>query len=117
MAFSDNYFSSNKKLILNDYASICEKVMYVTPLYCATKPTQEIEDDPDKEGQRYFNLMLKFSGESITKNVWISAITDEGTHLFIKTKILIEPLNGGEQQVLLQQTLYFNHNKKLLSMY
>ena len=61
--------------------------------------------------------MLKYENGSIVKTVWISAIPDKGTHLFIKAKISIEPRDNGVYQELLQQTIYFNHNKELKSMY
>ena len=58
MAFSDEYFEKNKKDILSNYYHYCEKITYPSPLYCSTKPTNELENNEALDRNRYFWLII-----------------------------------------------------------
>ncbi|MBU3130274.1 hypothetical protein [Clostridium tagluense] len=121
MVFNDDYFSKNKKEILTNYYSYCEKIKYPSPLYCSAKPTSELDNNQKADVNRYFNLFVKSDSKKITRTIWISAITDEGVLLFIKVKLRIHSLTKEEKAgyycELLQQTSYFKHNNELHSLY
>lgn len=121
MSFSEDFFDKNKKHILTNYFSYCEKIKYPSPLYCSAKPTSELKNNIEADRNRYFNLFVKADSEEIIKNIWISAITDEGVLLFIKVKLKIQSLMKNEKMgcyiQLLQQTSYFKHNNKLYTLY
>lgn len=121
MAFSENFFKKNKKEIIVNYFSYCEKVKYASPLYCSAKSTNESNNNAQVDINSYSNLFVKIEGKEIIKSIWISAITDEGVLLFIKVKLKIQELvknkKTGYHYQLLQQTSYFKHNKELYTLY
>lgn len=117
MAFSEDYFTLYQDEILNEYYSFCNRINYPSPLYCSTKPVNEVDDNNYIDINRYFFLFLKRENKNVIKNVWVSAITDEGVNLFINVKIEIQNHQDRFRIVLLQQTIYFNHNGKLHNLY
>ncbi|TCT17120.1 hypothetical protein EDC18_101418 [Natranaerovirga pectinivora] len=120
MAFSDEYFTKNQQKIVSKYFDYCEKVKYPSPLYCSAKPTSELENNSKADINRYFNLMIKICNEEI-KNIWVSAITDEGVLLFIKVKLKVDKrLNNQKTSYycqLIQQTSYFKHNRCITALF
>jgi hypothetical protein len=121
MTFSQDYFDKNKKSILVNYFSYCEKIKYPSPLYCSAKPTSELKNNIEKDRNRYFNLFVKAGCENFKKTIWISEITDEGVLLFIKVKLKIKLSMKNEKKhyyiQLLQQTSYFKHKNKLHTLF
>lgn len=121
MAFSEDFFDKNKKQIIANYFSYCEKIKYPSPLYCSAKPTSELKNNIESDRNRYFNLFVKANSNECIKTVWISAITDEGVLLFIKVKLKIQLQMINEKEgyyiQLLQQTSYFKHNNELYTLY
>lgn len=121
MAFNDDYFIKNKKDILTNYYSYCEKMSYISPLYCSAKPTSELDNNVKADINRYFNLFFNKDIKEIKRTIWISSITDEGVLLFIRAKINLYPIikEGKEGYCceLLQQTSYFKHNNELQPLY
>lgn len=45
MAFRETYFEKNKNDILNNYYKYCEAITYGSPLYCATKTTNNLKPE------------------------------------------------------------------------
>lgn len=117
MAFGEDYFDKNKKDILINYYKYCERVTYASPLYCSTKPTNELDNNKKADINRYFWLILNASSDNVTKNFWISAVTEEGILLFIKVKVRLKKTNMGMHISLLQQTTYYRSNDKLCALY
>lgn len=117
MAFSDEYFEKNKKDILSNYYHYCEKITYPSPLYCSTKPTNELENNEALDRNRYFWLIIKLYERKTIKNFWISAVTEDGILLFVKIKARLTCLENMSQIVLLQQTTYFKSQDELCALY
>lgn len=86
MAFSENYFETNKEHILKNYFTYCERVTYCSPLYCSTKSTNELENNDKADRNRYFWLVLKRCNTNCIKNFWISALTEEGIYCLLKLR-------------------------------
>lgn len=117
MAFNEDYFEKNKKDIINNYYKYCEKVEYNSPLYCATKPTNENYECDKENRKRYFWIILKCNEKTVIKNIWFSAVTEEGFLLFIKTKIKLEKIEEKVKVSLLQQTTYYKGRDGVVGLY
>lgn len=117
MAFNEKYFEKNKKDIINDYYRYCEKIEYNSPLYCATKPTSENYECNNENRKRYFWIILKCHEKTMIKNIWFSAVTEEGFLLFIKTKIKLEKIEEKVKVCLLQQTTYYKGRGGIVALY
>ena len=117
MAFNEEYFETNKKSIINDYYRYCEKVEYNSPLYCATKPTNENYECNEENRKRYFWIILKCHEKTMIKNIWVSAVTEEGFLLFIKTKVKLEKKEEKLKVSLLQQTTYYKGRSGIVALY
>lgn len=129
MAFSEEYFNTQKNEIINDYYSYCEKVEYNSPLYCATKPTSENLECSDENRKRYFWLFLNLGNKANKdkkdnedkregkKNIWITAVTEEGFLLFIKIKIEYMDTVQEQKISLLQQTTYYKSGGGIVPLY
>ncbi len=117
MAFNERYFEENKKEILDNYYKSCEKIEYCSPLYCATKPTNDNTEDIKDNRKRYFWIILNCSEKSIIKNVWFSAVTEEGLLLFIKAKLKLEKVDNRLKVNLLQQTTYYKGKNGIVALY
>lgn len=119
MAFGEDFFRKNEKDILENYYQYCEKVTYSSPLYCSTKPTGELENNEKADRNRYFWLVLKGnkSEDVVTKNFWVSAVTEEGILMFVKAKVKLENAQKSVHISLLQQTTYYKSRNKLCALY
>ena len=117
MAFNEKYFDKNKKEIIKYYYKFCESIQYSSPLYCSAKPTCELDNNDKADRSRYFWFILKSSKEDASKNVWFSAVTEEGVLLFIKAKLGFRSCEAGIQVNLLQQTTYYKMGKKIVALY
>lgn len=51
------------------------------------------------------------------KNIWFSAVTEEGFLLFIKTKIKLEKIEEKVKVCLLQQTTYYKGRGGIVALY
>lgn len=119
MAFGEKYFEENRKDIIRNYYKYCEKVAYVTPLYCSTKPTSELKNDSDIDRNRYYWLVLRSveKEDRVIKKFWIAAVTEEGIIMFVKVKAKIEKSEEKMGVWLLQQTTYYKSQGKLEVLY
>lgn len=117
MVFNEKYFETNKKDILKNYYKYCERIEYASPLYCATKPTNENYECSNENRKRYFWLVLKCHEKTIIKNLWFSAVTEEGFLLFIKTKLKLEKIDEKVGVTLLQQTTYYKGRGEVVALY
>lgn len=117
MAFSDDFMKKNKKDILNNYFAYCEKITYSSPLYCSAKPTSELKSNCLADRNRYFWLIIKKQENEEIKNIWISAVTEEGILLFVNAKVHIKELEEGCLIILLQQTTYYKSKNGLSPLY
>lgn len=115
MAFEEVYFETNKEDILKNYYQFCEKISYSAPLYCSSKPTNELECDSSSDKNRYFWLILKLplGINELIKSFWISAVTEEEILLFIKVKVKLMRKGKKTSLLLLQQTTYYKCQNKL----
>lgn len=125
MAFEKEYFDKNKKRIIKDYYSFCEKQILPNPMYCVARPTNpNFHFEEGKESNRYIKLYISMQkpGE---KFIWISAITEQGFLLFIKIKTeLSEIETEGEkpeeklfQCKILGQFSYYVNDGKIKELY
>lgn len=117
MAFDEKYFNQNKKKILKNYYKYCEKIEYTSPLYCATKPTKENRENSEENRKRYFWLVVKCPKKNMIKNIWFSAITEEGFLLFIKAKVKLQKMDTEVNISLLQQTTYYKSKNDIVALY
>lgn len=117
MAFEEGYFKRHKRKILKKYYKCCEQITYASPLYCATKPTNELKNNKDADKSRYFWLFLNTAGDDSVETFWITGVTEEGILLLIKAKAEIKEVDEGIQIFLLQQTTYYKSNNKLCPLY
>ena len=117
MAFNEKYFEKNKKDILMNYYKYCEKIEYSSPLYCATKPINENYERNKENRKRYFWIILKCHEKTMIKNIWFSAVTEEGFLLFIKTKLKLEKVEEQVKVTLLQQTTYYKGREGVVALY
>ncbi|MDF2587413.1 MAG: hypothetical protein K0S41_1254 [Anaerocolumna sp.] len=119
MAFSDNYFKNNKKAIIHDYYTYCMNITESNPIYCAAKPTCELINNDDANRQRYFYLVNNNYKENNYDYIWISAITEEGTLMFIHLKYKNQTYSKDEGvgMTLIQQTTYFAYKKDICPLY
>lgn len=117
MAFDEKYFNQNKKKILKNYYKYCEKIEYTSPLYCATKPTKENRENSEENRKRYFWLVVKCPKKNMIKNIWLSAITEEGFLLFIKAKVKLQKMDTEVNISLLQQTTYYKSKNDIVALY
>lgn len=94
---------------------------YATPLYCATKPTNEIRNNDEADRDRYFWMLIdNNSSNSIEESeraFWVSAVTEEGILLFIKVKASFKEIEKGILITLLQQTTYYKSNDEIRPLY
>ena len=67
--------------------------------------------------KRYFRIMLNCSEKSIIKNVWFSAVTEEGLLVFIKAKLKLEEVDNRLKVDLLQQTTYYKGKNGIVALY
>lgn len=86
-------------------------------MYCATKPTNENTEDIKDNRKRYFWIILNCSEKSIIKNIWFSAVTEEGLLLFIKAKLKLEKVDNRLKVNLLQQTTYYKGKNGIVALY
>ena len=118
LAFGDKYFIEKEKMIINNYYQFCMKVKEDNPIYCAAKPTRELVNNDEADIQRYFYLINNKYTNNKEEIIWISAITEEGTLMFINLKFRNESFKEkGVGMTLLQQTNYFSYQGKLCPLY
>lgn len=121
MAFSEKYFEKNRRNILKNYYEYCERITYCSPLYCSTKPTNELTNNKLIDRNRYFWMILKCNNDDCIKNFWLSAVTEEGILLFIKIKARIRVHRDNDlvkaKIILLQQTTYYESRNRLCVLY
>lgn len=51
------------------------------------------------------------------KNIWLSAITEEGFLLFIKAKVKLQKMDTEVNISLLQQTTYYKSKNDIVALY
>ncbi|MHB8130079.1 MAG: hypothetical protein ACYDEX_13885 [Mobilitalea sp.] len=115
MAFEDEYLNKNKKEIISNYYSCCERLNLQNPLYCAARQT-----NPNLECEtrnRFVNLFLHLPKNDGYSFIWFSAITDQGFLLFIKVKLKTSTFEKRHHCRLISQFSFAVENGKLKPLY